>query len=101
MTVDMRPTSAILAENKSISAALDCHPFIDAANDLLPSSHAGSFFIVSYVEDVEDVEDGESRFTVLFHLMFLFQELGKPVVQLAISAFNEKTKYYFSKEMNY
>lgn len=95
MTIDRRPTKAILADNKSIRAELDSHPFIDAANDLFPSSHAGSFFIVSYVED------GGSRFTVLFHLMFLLEGLGKPVVQLAISVFNEKTKYYFSKEMNY
>jgi hypothetical protein len=95
MSLDKRPTKAIIAANKAISAVLDCQPFFDAAKDLSPNPHAGSFYIVSYVGE------GESKFTVLFHLMILLQALGRSLVQLAISVFNENTNYYFSKEMNY
>ncbi len=94
MTIGRRPTKAILDDDNRIRGELDCHPFIDAADNLSPNPRAGSFYIVSYVQD------GKSKFTVLFHLMFFVGALGRRVPQLAISVFDDET-HYFSKEMNY
>ncbi len=96
MSLDKRPTSAIIANSKNIRAVLDCHPFFDAAKDLSPNPNGGSFYIVSYLRD----DESKTCFTVMFHLMLIVQALGTPLVQLAVSVFNEKTNYYFSKESN-
>lgn len=88
-------TSACLEHKKSISAALDCHPFFDAARDLAPNPNVGSFYVVSYVQD------GEEKFTIVFHLMIVFSSIGTPLAQLAISVLNETNLEYLQNEMNH
>jgi hypothetical protein len=97
MKAQQQPTAQILAATPNTSAVLNCQPYLDPAKDLLLhplGSDGDSFFIVSYVAA------GDHKFTVLFHLMIITKSALPPLAQLAVSVLDEKTKQYYSHEMN-
>jgi hypothetical protein len=90
---DDRPTSEILAEDKSMSQVRNFDPVLD-----LPVHHGvdgDSFYVVSYLEA------GGRKFTVLFHQLLMNSSPKGPIAQLALSILDEKDDYYFSSETNY
>lgn len=92
------PTRQVVEANTSIYAILDRRFGVDPAADLPPhskgNSDGDSFYILSYLEGAGH------KFTVLFHLMVIVKPPLPPMAQLAISALDESTMEYLSKETN-
>jgi hypothetical protein len=95
---DSRPTSVILADDKSLSAILEVG--MDPAADLNPHpadgpSDGDSYYIVSYLQD------NGHKFTVLFHLMLLNKPSPPgPLALLGMSVLDDTADPpYFSKEV--
>lgn len=98
MSADKRPTSEILADDKSLSAILQVG--VDPAVDLDPHSPDGpsdgdSYYIVSYLQG------NGHKFTVLFHLIVLNKPSPPgPFALLGMSVLDEAANPpFFSKEV--